>query len=41
LQMAARPFDEALALKAGDAYQTATDWHLRVPSLVTDTFAAA
>ena len=41
LQVAARPFDEALALRAGDAYQTLTDWHLRVPSLVADTFAAA
>jgi aspartyl-tRNA(Asn)/glutamyl-tRNA(Gln) amidotransferase subunit A len=41
LQLAARPFEEATALRAGDAYQTVTDWHLRVPSLVTDTVAAA
>ena len=29
-----RPFEEALILKAADAYQQATDWHLRVPPLV-------
>ena len=31
LQIAGRPFDEAGILKIGDAYQTATDWHLAVP----------
>jgi aspartyl-tRNA(Asn)/glutamyl-tRNA(Gln) amidotransferase subunit A len=41
LQLAARPFEETQALRAGDAYQTVTDWHLRVPGLVTDTLAAA
>jgi aspartyl-tRNA(Asn)/glutamyl-tRNA(Gln) amidotransferase subunit A len=41
LQLAARPFEEALALKAGDAYQSLTDWHLRVPGLVAETFATA
>jgi aspartyl-tRNA(Asn)/glutamyl-tRNA(Gln) amidotransferase subunit A len=41
LQLAARPFEEGAALRAGDAYQTTTDWHLRVPSFVTDTMAAA
>jgi aspartyl-tRNA(Asn)/glutamyl-tRNA(Gln) amidotransferase subunit A len=35
LQLAARSFDEALALKAGDAYQSVTDWHLQVPPIVT------
>ncbi len=34
LQLAARPFEEALLVRAGDAYQRATDWHLRVPPLV-------
>jgi aspartyl-tRNA(Asn)/glutamyl-tRNA(Gln) amidotransferase subunit A len=29
LQLAARPFEEAVALRAGDAYQRNTDWHLR------------
>jgi aspartyl-tRNA(Asn)/glutamyl-tRNA(Gln) amidotransferase subunit A len=33
LQMAARPFDEALLVRAGDAFQTATEWHLQVPPL--------
>ncbi|MFI6826457.1 amidase [Kribbella sp. NPDC050241] len=33
LQLVGRPFDEALVLRAGDAYQQATDWHLRQPAL--------
>ncbi|MFC5831823.1 amidase [Nonomuraea insulae] len=33
LQFAGRPFEEAVILRAGDAYQQATDWHLRVPEL--------
>lgn len=33
LQIAGRPFEEALLLKAGDAYQQVTDWHLQVPPL--------
>ena len=41
LQLAARPFEEALALKAGAAYQTLTDWHLRVPPIITELLAAA
>ncbi len=41
LQLAGRPFEEALVLRAGDAYQTVTDWHLRVPALVSQTAAAA
>jgi aspartyl-tRNA(Asn)/glutamyl-tRNA(Gln) amidotransferase subunit A len=39
LQIAARPFEEALALRTGDAYQQLTEWHLRLPALLTDTFA--
>jgi aspartyl-tRNA(Asn)/glutamyl-tRNA(Gln) amidotransferase subunit A len=33
LQLSARPFGEATALKAADAYQRDTDWHARVPGL--------
>lgn len=33
LQIAGRPFDEATVLRAGDAYQRATDWHTRKPPL--------
>lgn len=33
LQLIGRPFDEATLLRAGDAYQRATDWHTRRPSL--------
>ncbi|HWI70536.1 MAG TPA: amidase family protein, partial [Baekduia sp.] len=35
LQLAGRPFEEALLVRTGDAFQQATDWHLRVPPLVT------
>jgi aspartyl-tRNA(Asn)/glutamyl-tRNA(Gln) amidotransferase subunit A len=34
LQLAARPFEEATVLRAGDAFQQVTDWHLGVPPLV-------
>jgi len=33
LQLVARPFDEATALRAGHAFQRVTDWHLRRPPL--------
>jgi aspartyl-tRNA(Asn)/glutamyl-tRNA(Gln) amidotransferase subunit A len=33
LQIAGKPFDEATVLRVGDAYQRATDWHLRKPRL--------
>jgi aspartyl-tRNA(Asn)/glutamyl-tRNA(Gln) amidotransferase subunit A len=33
LQLIGRPFDEATLLRAGDAYQLATDWHTRRPAL--------
>jgi Asp-tRNA(Asn)/Glu-tRNA(Gln) amidotransferase A subunit family amidase len=33
LQLVGRPFDEASVLRAGHAYEQATDWHLRRPSL--------
>ncbi len=31
MQIIGKPFAEATVLKAGDAYQRLTDWHLRVP----------
>ena len=34
LQVVCRPYDEATALRIGWAYQTATDWHDRVPPMV-------
>ena len=32
LQIAGRPFDEAMVLRVGHAYEQATDWHLRHPA---------
>jgi amidase len=32
-QFIARPFDEAMLISAGHAYQSRTDWHLRRPEL--------
>jgi aspartyl-tRNA(Asn)/glutamyl-tRNA(Gln) amidotransferase subunit A len=39
LQLAGRPFDEALLVRAGDAYQSVTDWHLQVAPAVTERLA--
>src|SRR5262249_20383413 len=33
LQLVGRPFDEAIVLRAAHAYETATDWRSRRPSL--------
>ena len=33
LQIVGRPFDEATVLRVADAYQRATDWHARRPSI--------
>ena len=33
MQLIGRPFDEALLLRAGQAYQRVTDWHTRRPAL--------
>jgi aspartyl-tRNA(Asn)/glutamyl-tRNA(Gln) amidotransferase subunit A len=33
MQIVGKPFDEATVLRAGDAYQRAVDWHLRIPRL--------
>jgi aspartyl-tRNA(Asn)/glutamyl-tRNA(Gln) amidotransferase subunit A len=34
LMLSGRPFDEVTVLRAADAYQRATEWHLRYPPLV-------
>ncbi len=34
LQVSAKPFQEAAVLRAADAYQRQTDWHLRLPSVL-------
>jgi aspartyl-tRNA(Asn)/glutamyl-tRNA(Gln) amidotransferase subunit A len=31
LQLAGRPFDEVTVLRAGHAYEQATEWHTRRP----------
>ena len=33
MQIIGKPFDEANVLAIGRAFQTATDWHRRVPDL--------
>jgi aspartyl-tRNA(Asn)/glutamyl-tRNA(Gln) amidotransferase subunit A len=33
MQIVARPFDEATALRVADAYQRVTDWHLQAPAM--------
>jgi aspartyl-tRNA(Asn)/glutamyl-tRNA(Gln) amidotransferase subunit A len=33
LQIAAKPFDELTMLRAADAYQSISDWHLQVPAI--------
>jgi aspartyl-tRNA(Asn)/glutamyl-tRNA(Gln) amidotransferase subunit A len=33
MQLIGRPFEEATVLRAGDAYQRITDWHLRLPTV--------
>ncbi|HVV35405.1 MAG TPA: amidase [Acidimicrobiales bacterium] len=39
MQLAGRPFDEATILRAGDAYQSATDWHVRIPPMAQEVQA--
>jgi aspartyl-tRNA(Asn)/glutamyl-tRNA(Gln) amidotransferase subunit A len=41
MQVAARPFDEAAALRAGRLYQEHTGWHLRQPEITGAESAAA
>jgi aspartyl-tRNA(Asn)/glutamyl-tRNA(Gln) amidotransferase subunit A len=33
MQLIGRPFEEALLLRAGAAYQRVTDWHTRRPAV--------
>ncbi len=33
LQLAASPFAEATLVRTGNAFQSATDWHERIPEL--------
>lgn len=35
LQVIGRPFEEATVLRVGDAYQSLTDWHLKLPPIVS------
>jgi aspartyl-tRNA(Asn)/glutamyl-tRNA(Gln) amidotransferase subunit A len=39
LQLGGRPFGEASLLRAGDAYQRATDWHLQIPPIAAEIAA--
>jgi aspartyl-tRNA(Asn)/glutamyl-tRNA(Gln) amidotransferase subunit A len=41
LQLAAPAFGELSALRAGDAFQQRTDWHLQVPAIVAPIAATA
>jgi aspartyl-tRNA(Asn)/glutamyl-tRNA(Gln) amidotransferase subunit A len=40
LQIAGRPFEDALVLRTGDAYQQATEWHLQTPPLLQPALVA-
>jgi aspartyl-tRNA(Asn)/glutamyl-tRNA(Gln) amidotransferase subunit A len=40
VQLAGRPFDEVSVLRAGDAYQRVTNWHLQRPALGATSVAA-
>jgi aspartyl-tRNA(Asn)/glutamyl-tRNA(Gln) amidotransferase subunit A len=39
MQVVAKPFAEATALRVGDAYQRLTDWHLQLPPVSTPAAA--
>jgi aspartyl-tRNA(Asn)/glutamyl-tRNA(Gln) amidotransferase subunit A len=39
LQLAGRPFSEAMLVAVGDAFQSVTDWHLRTPPSLTESVA--
>jgi len=41
LQIAGRPFAEQMILRVGQAFQTATDWHLRRPPLFSNSALGA
>jgi aspartyl-tRNA(Asn)/glutamyl-tRNA(Gln) amidotransferase subunit A len=36
LQVVGKPFDEATVLKAADAYQQITDWHVQIPPILAE-----
>jgi hypothetical protein len=38
--MGGRRFEETTLIAAGDAFQSVTEWHRRVPTLVPETVAA-
>jgi aspartyl-tRNA(Asn)/glutamyl-tRNA(Gln) amidotransferase subunit A len=39
MQIVGKPFDEATALRVGDAFQQLTDWHLKVPPIAVEVAA--
>jgi aspartyl-tRNA(Asn)/glutamyl-tRNA(Gln) amidotransferase subunit A len=41
LQIAGRPFEDALVLQTGDAFQSATTWHRQTPTMLEVAVAAA
>jgi aspartyl-tRNA(Asn)/glutamyl-tRNA(Gln) amidotransferase subunit A len=41
MQLVGRPFEEALVLRAGEAFQRTTDWHLQVPPIAASAGFAA
>jgi aspartyl-tRNA(Asn)/glutamyl-tRNA(Gln) amidotransferase subunit A len=41
LQIAGRPFEEDILVAVGDAFQQATDWHLRMPPLAAEVAVGA
>jgi aspartyl-tRNA(Asn)/glutamyl-tRNA(Gln) amidotransferase subunit A len=41
LQIVGRPFEEAAVLRAGDAYQRVSNWHLSVPPILATAGAVA
>jgi aspartyl-tRNA(Asn)/glutamyl-tRNA(Gln) amidotransferase subunit A len=40
MQICGRPFGEGAVFRAGDAYQSQTDWHMRAPSVPQGRAAA-
>ena len=36
MQIVGKPFDEAMVLRVGDAYQQLTDWHMRTPTFARE-----
>ncbi len=40
MQIIGKPFDESMVFKVGDAYQCLTEWHLAVPTGLTEAALA-